>query len=91
MATKKTESEKLKEVKPEAETTGEKTVKVFVPFVEGEDPEVTIWCNDENLKFKKGYTVDIPERFAEILENANQQAIVARENKKQFKNQHQDW
>lgn len=87
MATKKTESEVLKEVKP----TGEKTVKVFVPFVEGEDPEVTIWCNDENLKFKKGYTVEIPERFAEVLENANQQAIVARENKKQFKNQHQDW
>lgn len=94
MATKKTESEKLKtEVKPEKkeQPVGEKTVKVFVPYVEGEDPEVTIWCNDENLKFKKGYTVDIPERFAEVLENANQQAIVARENKKQFKNQHQDW
>ena len=87
MATKKTEAEVLKEVKP----TGETTVKFFVPYVEGEDPEVTIWCNDENLKFKKGYTVDIPERFAEVLENANQQAIVARENKKAYKNQHQDW
>lgn len=86
MATKKTDDE-LKEVKP----VKEQTVKVFVPYIEGEDSEVTIWCNDDVLKFKKGYTVEIPLRFAEVLENANQQAIVARENKKQFKNQHQEW
>ena len=87
MSTKKTESEELKNVTPEEE----ERVNVFVPYIEGEDPEVTLWCNDENMKFKKGYTVSIPKRFAEILENANQQAVVARENKQQFKNQHQDW
>lgn len=86
MATKKTDEELKETKKPE-----EAMVKVFVPYIEGEDPEVTIWCNDENLKFKKGYTVEIPQRFAEILENANQQALVARENKAQFKNQHQEW
>lgn len=84
MATKKAEEE-LKTA------TEEKKVRVFVPYIEGEDAEVTIWVNDDNLKFKKGYTVEIPERFAEALENANQAAIVARENKKQFKNQRQDW
>ena len=56
MATKKTESEELMNVTPEVE----ETVNVFVPYIEGEDPEVTIWCNDENMKFKKGYTVAIP-------------------------------
>ena len=85
MATKNTEE--LNIVKPEKE----KMVKVLVPYIEGEDPEVTLWVNDENLKFKKGYSVEIPERFAEVLENANQMAVVARENKKQFKNQRQDW
>lgn len=86
MATKKTESEELKNVIPE-----EEKVNVFVPYIEGEDKEVTLWCNDENMKFKKGYTVAIPKRFAEVLENANQQAVLARENKEKFKNQHQDW
>ena len=93
MATKKTESEEPKKAvkKEEAKPEGEKMVKVFVPFVEGEDPEVTLWCNDDNLVFKKGFTVEIPERFASVLEDANQQAIVARENKKAYKNQHQEW
>ena len=50
MATKNTEE--LNIVKPEKE----KMVKVLVPYIEGEDPEVTLWVNDENLKFKKGYT-----------------------------------
>lgn len=90
MAAKKTVTEEQKpvEVKEEAK---EERVRVFVPYIEGEDPEVTLWVNDENLKFKKGYSVEIPERFAEVLENANQMAVVARENKKQFKNQRQDW
>lgn len=90
MATKKTVSEEQKPVETKA-NTDEKKVTVFVPYIEGEDPEVTLWCNDDNLKFKKGYQVDIPERFAEILQNSNQAAIVAMENKRKLKNQKQDW
>ena len=87
MATKKTETvPETKSDKPE-----EKMVNVFVPFIEGEDPEVTIWCNDENLQFKKGYPVEIPARFAQILQNSNRQAVVTMENKKKLKNQRQDW
>ena len=85
MATKKTETEQ-KIVKPE-----EHMVSVFVPFIEGEDSEVTIWCNDENLKFKKGYPVEIPARFAQVLRNSNQAAVVTMENKRKLKNQRQDW
>ena len=87
MATKNTESEQNNNVKTEKEPM----VKVFVPFVEGEDPEVTLYVNDENLKFKKGYTVEIPARFAQVLENSNKQALVARENREKLKNQRQDW
>ena len=86
MATKKTESEQNT-----AKTEKEPMVKVFVPFVEGEDPEVTLWVNDENMKFKKGYSVEIPAKFAQVLENSNRQALVARENREKLKNQRQDW
>ena len=85
MATKKTETEQ-KIMNPE-----EHMVSVFVPFIEGEDSEVTIWCNDENLKFKKGYPVEIPARFAQVLRNSNQAAVVTMENKRKLKNQRQDW
>ena len=85
MATKKTETEQ-KIVNPE-----EHMVSVFVQFIEGEDSEVTIWCNDENLKFKKGYPVEIPARFAQVLRNSNQAAVVTMENKRKLKNQRQDW
>lgn len=90
MATKKTvtEEQKAVEVKEEAK---EKMVSVFVPYIEGEDPEVTLYCNDDNLKFKKGYQVEIPARFAVVLENSNQAAVVAMENRKKLKNQRQDW
>lgn len=85
MATKKTETEQ-KIVNPE-----EHMVSVFVQYIEGEDSEVTIWCNDENLKFKKGYPVEIPARFAQVLRNSNQAAVVTMENKRKLKNQRQDW
>lgn len=87
MATKKTET--VPETK--SDKLEEKMVSMFVPFIEGEDPEVTIWCNDEILKFKKGYPVEIPAKFAQVLQNSNQQAVTTMENKRQLKNQRQDW
>ena len=90
MATKKTvtEEQKPEEVKAEAK---EKMVSVFVPYIEGEDPEVTVWVNDEITKFKKGYQVEVPKNVAEVLENSNQLQLVAMENRKKLKNQRQDW
>ena len=90
MATKKTvtEEQKPEEVKAEAK---EERVRVFVPYIEGEDPEVTVWVNDEITKFKKGYQVEVKRSVAEVLENANQLNMVAMENRKKLKNQRQDW
>lgn len=94
MATKKTvtEEQKPEEVKAEAkEEAKEERVRVFVPYIEGEDPEVTVWVNDEITKFKKGYQVEVPKNVAEVLENSNQLQMVAMENRKKLKNQRQDW
>ena len=90
MAAKKTVTEEQKpvEVKEEAK---EERVRVFVPYIEGEDPEVTVWVNDEITKFKKGYQVEVPKNVAEVLENSNQLQMVAMENRKKLKNQRQDW
>jgi uncharacterized protein YegJ (DUF2314 family) len=90
MAAKKTVTEEQKpvEVKEEAK---EERVRVFVPYIEGEDPEVTVWVNDEITKFKKGYQVDVPKNVAEVLENSNQLQMVAMENRKKLKKQQQDW
>lgn len=87
MATKKTVTEEQKPV----EANEEERVRVFVPYIEGEDPEVTVWVNDEITKFKKGYQVEVPKNVAEVLENSNQLQMVAMENRKKLKNQRQDW
>ena len=90
MATKKTVTEEQKPVEEKAEAKEER-VRVFVPYIEGEDPEVTVWVNDEITKFKKGYQVEVPKNVAEVLENSNQLQMVAMENRKKLKNQRQDW
>ena len=84
MATKKAEEQNPVEAK-------EERVRVFVPYIEGEDPEVTVWVNDEITKFKKGYQVEVPKNVAEVLENSNQLQMVAMENRRKLKNQKQDW
>lgn len=88
MATKKTEPGEEKKIVAANE---EEKVRVFVPFIEGEDPEVTVWVNDEITKFKKGYQVEVKKNVAEVLENSNQLQMVAMENRKKLKNQKQDW
>lgn len=90
MATKKTEVEQ-KSVDVKTESDSEDRVRIFVPYIEGEDPEVTVWVNDEITKFKKGYQVEVKRNVAEVLENANQLNMVAMENRKKLKNQRQDW
>ena len=90
MATKKTEVEQ-KPVDVKTEADSEDRVRIFVPYIEGEDPEVTVWVNDEITKFKKGYQVEVKRNVAEVLENANQLNMVAMENRKKLKNQRQDW
>ena len=68
----------------------EKRVMVMVPYVEGEDKEVTVWINDKITKFKKGVTVEVPVSVAKVLERSNKNMMYALENQKKFKKQVMD-
>lgn len=98
MATKKSEKkiseEEVKkeetEVKAEAKKEDDDRVTVMVPYVEGQDPEVTVIINGEITKFKKGVTVKVKPTVAQVLQNSNQQMMLALKNQKKFENQSMD-
>lgn len=92
MATKKLDKpeEEVKEVKAKKEVDDEERVMVMVPYVEGQDPEVTVIINGEITKFKKGVTVKVKRNVAEVLQNSNQQAMLALQNQEKFKNINMD-
>lgn len=93
MATKKTEVEKktVEDKKPKEVEEDDDRVTIMIPYIEGESPEVTVWVNDEITQIKRGHQVRVKRNVAEVLENSYQMTLVAMENKKQLKNQHQDW
>lgn len=88
MATKKTEPE-VAETK--AEKAEEERVTVMIPYIEGEDPEVTVWVNDHITQIKKGRQVKVTKAVASVLENSNLSMMTAYDNQQKLKNQHQDW
>ena len=93
MATKKTEVEQktVEDKKPKEVEEDDDRVTIMIPYIEGESPEVTVWVNDEITQIKRGHQVRVKRNVAEVLENSYQMTLVAMENKKQLKNQHQDW
>lgn len=76
--------------KVEADMPKEERVKVMVPKVDGEDPEMTVIVNYNVTKFKKGVIVDVPLSVAEVLEQSSQQMMTAQANQEKFKNQRTD-
>ena len=93
MATKKTEVEQktVKEQKPVETEEDDDRVTIMIPYIEGEPQDVTVWVNDEITQIKRGHQVSVKRNVAEVLENSYQMQMVAMENKKKLKNQHQDW
>ena len=93
MATKKTESE-VAETKATAKVEKaeeEERVTVMIPFIEGEDPEVTVWVNDHITQIKKGRQVKVTKAVATVLENSNLSMMTAYDNQQKLKTQRQDW
>lgn len=84
MATKKTNETEAKAVEKED------LVSVLVPYIEGQDPEVTVIINGQVTKFRKGVTVRVKPNVAEVLENSNQQMMAAYANQKKFEKQVMD-
>ena len=92
MANKKLEKkpdEVVKEVKDEVKEDDDR-VMVMVPYVEGEDPEVTVIVNYEVTKFKKGVPVKVKPNVAEVLQNSYQQTMLQMKNQEKFKNMGMD-
>ena len=82
-----TKNESVKtEAKVEAKKEEEK-VTIMIPYVEGEDPEVTVIINGHYTRFRKGETVQVSKAVASVLQNSNKQMMAALDNQKKFKNQ----
>ena len=79
MATTKTEAK-----------VNENLVSIMIPYIEGEDPEVTVIINGEVTKFRKGVTVKVKPNVAQVLENSNRQMMAAYANQKKFEKQVMD-
>ena len=90
MATKKSEAEKVN-VKEDVKTAEQELVNVMIPYVEGQDPEVTVGINGVYTKIKKGRPVKVPRNVAEVLAQSDQMTMIALETQEKFKSQREDW
>ena len=86
MATKKNPDIEKEEPKKTAEPEEER-VLVFIPYIDGEDPEVTVGINGYFTKIQKGKQVRVTKAVAEVLQNSSEQVMIARENSKKLERQ----
>ena len=61
----------------ETSTQNEKLVSVFIPKQSRNDTERFIAVNGARILVQTGKTVEIPERFAEVLKNSERMAAVS--------------
>ena len=61
------------------EKTSEKLVSVFIPKQSRNDTERFIAVNGERMLVQTGKTVEIPERFAEVVRNSEKMAAISAE------------
>lgn len=87
MANKKTDAE---EIKATVKAKEDDRVEVFVPFIEGEDPEQTVVVNYNVTKFRKGEVVKVKKEVAKVLANSSKQNRAALRNQEKFKEQVMD-
>lgn len=59
--------------------SAEKLVSVFIPKQSRNDTERFIAVNGERILVQTGKTVEIPERFAEVIKNSEKMAAVSAE------------
>lgn len=57
----------------------EKLVSVFIPKQSRNDTERFIAVNGERILVQTGKTVEIPERFAEVIRNSEKMAAISAE------------
>ena len=57
----------------------EKLVSVFIPKQSRNDSERFIGVNGERILVQTGKTVEVPERFAEVIKNSEKMAVISAE------------
>lgn len=55
----------------------EKLVAVFIPKQSRNDTERFVAVNGERILVQTGKTVEVPERFAEVIKNSEEMAAVS--------------
>ncbi len=61
------------------ENKNEKLVSVFIPKQSRDDTERFIGVNGERILVQTGKTVEIPEKFAEVIKHSEEMAAVSAE------------
>lgn len=54
-------------------------VTVYLPFIEGEEDEITVGVNGKMWKVKRGEEVEVPRCVAVVIRNSNLQSKLAKE------------
>lgn len=90
MAVKKSDIESTEKPKAKAKEADDGKVAIMLPYIEGEDREVTVGVNGVYTKIRKGVVVRVSPEVAEVLENSNQQMMRALDNQEKFKMQRTD-
>lgn len=57
----------------------EKMVPVFIPKESRNDTERFVSVNGESILIQTGKTVEVPERFAEVIKNSEEMARISAE------------
>ncbi len=57
----------------------EKMVAVFIPKESRNDTERFVSVNGESILIQTGKTVEVPERFAEVIKNSEEMARISAE------------
>lgn len=62
-------------------------VLIMIPYVDGEEPEVTVGINGVFTKIQKGKQVKVTKDVAEVLQHSYEQTMIAIETRKRLKEQ----
>lgn len=57
--------------------TNEKLVSVFIPKQSRNDTERFVAVNGERILVQTGKTVEVPEKFAEVIKNSEEMAAIS--------------
>lgn len=68
-------------------TKSEDTVRMLIPYVEGEETDIIVGINGKNWQIQRGKPVDVPLAVAKIIANSDAQKMYVDEQKRALSSQ----